>query len=44
MELNVDQFEHAAWQSFVGMVVGYVGLLALVLVVLFLVPFLIVAL
>jgi hypothetical protein len=42
MDLNVDQFRHASWQSVFGMVAGYAGMLALVLLVLFVVPFLIV--
>ncbi|MFP4530911.1 MAG: hypothetical protein ACLFNC_06440 [Halodesulfurarchaeum sp.] len=42
MDLTVDQFKHDSWRSILGMGIGYVGLLALVLVVLFIIPFLIV--
>ncbi|MFB6085962.1 MAG: hypothetical protein ABEJ84_04025 [Halodesulfurarchaeum sp.] len=42
MDLTVDQFTHDSWLSIVGMGIGYVGILALVLVVLFVIPFLIV--
>lgn len=42
MDLAVDQFEHESWRSMLGMGVGYAALLTLILVVLFVVPFLIV--
>jgi hypothetical protein len=42
MDLAVDQFEHESWRSILGMGVGYVALLAVILLVLFVVPFLIV--
>lgn len=42
MELTVDQFKHESWLSIIGMGIGYVGMLALILVVLFIIPFLIV--
>lgn len=42
MELNVDQFTHESWQSMIGMVVGYVGMMAFITVAIFLIPFLVV--
>ncbi|AOW80164.1 hypothetical protein HTSR_0980 [Halodesulfurarchaeum formicicum] len=39
MELSADQFKHESWVSMIGMGAGYVAILALILVVLFLIPY-----
>ncbi|MFW6458123.1 MAG: hypothetical protein ACOCY6_01770 [Halodesulfurarchaeum sp.] len=44
MDVTVEQFKHESWRSMIGMGVGYLGLLLLVTVVLFLVPFFVFAL
>jgi hypothetical protein len=39
MELSADQFTHGSWRSMLGMGAGYVVLLTLILVVLFIIPY-----
>ena len=42
MNVTVDQFKHESWLSMIGMAIGYGAMLALVLVLFFIVPFLVV--
>jgi len=42
MNLSVEEFKHESWRSIIGVGVGYAAMLALLLVGLFIIPFLVV--